>query len=103
VAWAAANGIVNGIGGGLFAPNANITRQDMATILKRYMDAMGKTIPANRQYITFIDNDDIADYAKGAVETLYCGGIINGKPGNIFDPKGTATRAEVAAMLHRLA
>jgi hypothetical protein len=101
VAWAAESGIVQGIGGGNFAPNTEISRQDMAVILTRYADATGKQFPVTLQYSAFADDADIADYAKNAVQTLYRGGIVSGKPGNVFDPKGSATRAEVAAMLHR--
>jgi hypothetical protein len=102
VLWAAANGIVEGYDG-KFSPNAPITRQDMAVILLRYAEYAGKQFPVTLQYVTFADDASIADYAANAVKTLYCGGIISGKPGNIFDPKGNATRAEVAAVLHRFA
>jgi hypothetical protein len=51
----------------------------------------------------FGDGAKIAVYAAGAVEALYKAGVISGKPGNGFDPEGSATRAEVAAMLHRFA
>lgn len=101
VAWAKANNIVSGIGGGLFDPDAAITREQLAAILYRYEQFTGK-IPANlvadRE---MADADTISDYAKNAVQVLVAQGIIGGKPGNIFDPQGTATRAEVAAMLHR--
>jgi hypothetical protein len=54
-----------------------------------------------RPSVVFSDEADIADYAKQSVQSLYCGGIINGVGVNAFNPKGSATRAEVAAMLHR--
>jgi hypothetical protein len=101
VAWAAENRLVGGVGGGRFAPDANITRQDLAVILTRYAEYKGVTLAAIREYAAFSDDSDISDYAKMAVEACYRAGIISGKPGNLFDPKGTATRAEVAAMLHR--
>jgi hypothetical protein len=103
VAWAKENGIVNGVGDGRFAPDAEITRQDLATLITRYADFAGKEFPVTLQYAAFADEDNIADYAKNAVQTLYGGGIVSGKPNNIFDPKGKATRAEVAAMLQRFA
>jgi hypothetical protein len=99
--WAAANGIISGIGGGLFAPDANITRQDLALNLMRYAAFANIQIPVTRQYTAFADEDKIAPYAKEAVEALYCGGIVSGKPGGLFDPQGSATRAKVAATLHR--
>jgi hypothetical protein len=67
----------------------------------RYAESAGIRFPVTLQYSAFADDADIADYAKNAVQTLYSGGIISGKPDNAFDPKGNATRAEVAAMLHR--
>ncbi len=97
--WAASNGIVSGIGGGLYAPDNAISRQDLALILSRYADFAGITLPEAREYSGFIDDADIADYAKEAIERFFKAMIINGKGGNAFDPKGEATRAEVAAML----
>jgi hypothetical protein len=75
----------------------------LATLLLRYSEFSGKQFPVTLQYVTFSDQTLIADYAVSAVETLYRGGIVGGKPDNVFDPKGSATRAEAAAMLHRFA
>jgi hypothetical protein len=61
----------------------------------------GSNFPVALQYILFGDSAEIADYAKNAVQILSGAGIISGKPDNLFDPKGEATRAEVAAVLHR--
>ena len=55
------------------------------------------------EYKIFADSADISDWAEGAVQIMGKMGVINGKPGDIFDPQGSATRAEVAAMLHRIA
>jgi hypothetical protein len=101
VNWAAANGIVGGTGGGLFAPDGDITRQDMAVILMRYAERAGLKLPETRDYPGFKDDADVANYAKEALEAFFKAGIINGKPGGLFDPKGAATRAEAAAMLRR--
>ena len=102
VAWAADNGVVSGTGGGMFAPDAEIARQDMATILMRYINFIEYEYVTTMEYRFFADEDDIADYAKGAIQDLNKLGIINGKGNDVIDPRGTATRAEVAAMLHRL-
>jgi hypothetical protein len=103
VAWAAASGVANGVGGGRFDPGAPIARQDLAAMLARYADSTGlELLAASREYAGFADAADIAGYAAPAVEALCRAGVISGRPGNIFDPKGEATRAEVAAMLHRL-
>ena len=101
VAWSTAQGIANGIGDGLFDPDANITREQLATILARYLKWMDIDLPQKRDYAGFTDSDEISDYAVSAVELMYSLGVINGRSDGSFDPKGSATRAEVAAMLHR--
>ena len=101
VKWAAELGIVSGVGNNNYAPDANISRQDLAVILYNYAVKMGITLPETETATDFDDNSDIADYAAAAVTAMQKAGIINGKPGNLFDPTGIATRAEVAAMLHR--
>jgi hypothetical protein len=101
VAWAHSAGIVSGIGDNKFAPDAKIARQDLAVMLARYADAMETALPATRAAAAFADAGDVAGYAKDATDALYRAGIVSGKPGNLFDPRGPATRAEVAAMLHR--
>jgi hypothetical protein len=99
VIWAASNGIINGMGGGRFGPDIDITRQDLATILDRYATFAEMTLPEVRAYPGFNDDADIANYAREALERFFKAGIINGRPGNRFDPRGTATRAELATML----
>jgi hypothetical protein len=101
VKWAAKNGIVLGIGENKFAPDEDISRQDLAVILNRYAVFANLKLPAARLYVKFSDDADIADYAKEAIEAFFKANIVSGKGDGIFDPKGTATRAEVAAMLHR--
>ncbi|MCL1810225.1 MAG: S-layer homology domain-containing protein [Clostridiales bacterium] len=101
VAWAVKNGIVNGFGDGTFGPEKNITRQDLAVILLRYETSVGIDLPNVRAAQQFSDSSSIAGYAKDAAGKLFAQGIVNGKPGNLFDPGGTTTRAEVAAVLHR--
>jgi hypothetical protein len=101
VKWAAEKGIVSGIGDNLFAPEKSVTRQDLAVIILRYADFAGLKLPATQPYTPFNDEADIAGYAKEAVEALFKADIVSGKPGNLYDPQGTATRAEVAAILHR--
>jgi uncharacterized repeat protein (TIGR02543 family) len=102
IKWAADNGIVLGNTEGGFDPDDNISRQDVAAILYRYADFAGIELPQERNYADFDDQGDIAEYAAGPVEALYGAIIVNGKPDNLFDPSGTATRAEFVAMMHRL-
>jgi hypothetical protein len=101
VAWAQANAITGGVGNNIFAPNAPISRQDLAVILMNYVRYTGKPLSIKQTYSGFADSAEIAGYARASVEAIYKAGIIGGKPGNVFDPKGSATRAEVAAILRR--
>lgn len=101
IIWAAANNIVQGYGDGIFAPDNKIRRQELAAILYRYANETGISLAEVREYQVFLDEKSIADYAKEAIEVLFKAGIVSGKPGNLFDPGGYATRAEVGVMLHR--
>ena len=100
VEWAAGQGIVQGVGNDNFAPNAPITREQMAAMLYRYIQIRGIEIPAN-QTTTFADFDAISYWAVDAVEAIQAAGIITGRPSGNFDPRTTAIRAEVAAIFAR--
>ena len=101
VEWANKNNIVKGIGDGKFAPDQSITREQMAVILQSYAKAIGFTLPKVHAENTFADSAKIGAYAKDAVKQMQMAGIISGKNSNLFDPQGTATRAEVSAVLRR--
>lgn len=101
VNWAAEKGIVSGTTATTFAPDSAVTRQEMAVIMANYAGALGYTVPKTREAATFADNTSIASWAKDAAKAMQMAGVVNGKDGNRFDPTGTATRAEVAAVLHR--
>ncbi|GGD88792.1 DUF6528 family protein [Paenibacillus nasutitermitis] len=101
VGWVREAGIANGMGNNKFDPDAPITRQDLAVILMRYADFTGLSFPVVRGYTDFKDDADISSYARDAIETFFKAEIFSGKPGEVFDPKGVATRAEVAVILHR--
>jgi hypothetical protein len=73
----------------------------LAVILFRYANFADIELPKAQTYPGFIDDADIANYAKEAVKAYFEAQIIDGKPGNRFDPRGNATRAEAAAMIHR--
>ncbi|HJA35033.1 MAG TPA: flavodoxin [Firmicutes bacterium] len=94
VAWASENGIVSGYGNGLFGTNDPVSREQIATILWRYEGS-----PSAESGQDFADESAISGYASTAVDWARANGIISGREGNVFDPKGNATRAEVAAML----
>ena len=101
VNWAASKGIISGTTDTTFAPDSQITREQMAVILKNYAAKLGYTIPKTLKAVTFADNAKISSQAKEAVKSMQQAGILAGKTNNRFDPKGTATRAEVATVLRR--
>ncbi|MDR0570863.1 MAG: S-layer homology domain-containing protein [Clostridiales Family XIII bacterium] len=102
VTWAVNKGIVLGYGDGNFGPNDNVTREQLATLIYRYQRLTGNVPPDTKSEAVFSDGASISDYAREAVGKLVLQGIVYGKPDNLFVPKGSATRAEFAAMLHRL-
>ena len=97
--WAYQNGIVKGQSETSFAPNAKITRQEMAVMIKRYADYKGIQLPQTNEAISFADDGKIASWAKVEVTAMQQAGIISGRPGNLFDPEGNATRGEAAKMI----
>jgi len=101
VEWAKGCGYVDGFEDGTFRPNDSITRQDLATILMRYIGGDDGDIIGDAS-LNFSDKDQISDYAQNAVLTLTNDGIINGMGDGNFNPKGTATRAQVAKMIKAL-
>lgn len=102
VTWAAANNIVVGYGNGNFGPDNYIVREQLATIIYRYQRFTGSIPSGDAQAIDFADGNQISEYAKAAVASLTKQGVITGKPGNMFDPKGNTTRAEFASVLSRM-
>lgn len=101
VAWAAKNSIVSGTSATTFAPDKAITRQEMAVMIAGYAKAIGFELPKLHTENVFKDNAKIGGFAKDAVKTMQMAGILAGKNGNKFDPTGTATRAEVSAVIRR--
>lgn len=101
VNWAAQTGIVEGVTAITFAPDTNINREQMAVIMANYAKKLGYDLPRTIKAVTFADNANISSWAKDAVRAMQQAGILAGKNGNKFDPKGTATRAEVATVLRR--
>ena len=101
IEWAVKNGITNGIGNNQFDPDQKITREQMAVMMVNYAKATGYKLPVSRTAVTFADNAKISSWAKGAVKAIQQTGVISGKPNNLFDPQGNATRAEAATILRR--
>lgn len=97
IEWAAESGLSTGVGDGRFAPEANITREQMARMLINYIEYRQFSLPSNFAP-AFNDEVSINAWALDAVNTLQQAGIISGRSGNIYDPQGIATRAEVATV-----
>ena len=101
VAWAAANGIVNGYSDTAFGPNDSITREQLATILYRYAVYRGMTAVTQEENLSgFADADQISSYAVQAMNWAVGKGLLKGADGLLM-PKAQASRAQVAAILHR--
>ena len=100
VAIAVNNGIVTGVSENEFAPDALITRQDMAVMISRAAQAAQLNIPSGAELV-FTDNTEISDYASQAVAEMSRAKIITGFEDGTFSPKTNATRAQAVVMIYR--
>lgn len=100
VAWAAKYGVTNGMGDGSFAPDANVTRQQIATFLCRFLKLAGKEVESAA--LSYVDADKIADYAREGVAVCLAMGLMQGDTLNQFRPEDHASRAEAATICARL-
>lgn len=101
VAWASENKIVNGIGNNEFAPNREITREEMAVIMYNYAKSKGLVVSVNGDLTEFSDSDKVSPWANEAMSWAVGVKLISGKGNGILHPNGNATRAENAAILQR--
>ena len=104
VAWAAENGVVNGVGDGKFEPDGSVTREQMATILYRYAQKLGIDTSKHAELSAFPDASRVSAYARAPMQWIVAEGVIGGSRENGQDwlnPQGNATRAEVATILMR--
>jgi len=101
ITWTAENGIFAGYSKEKFGPDDPITREQLTAIFYRYADYKGYKLTVTGNLDKFEDADKITDYAKTVMQWAVGNGLIKGKAENLLDPQGTATRAEIAAMLHR--
>ena len=106
VNWAVANGIVDGIGGNKFAPDSPITREQICTMMTRYLEYRAerdnKVYNSKNEEKIFPDADLISDYAKEAVKKCQMWGLMVGDDKGYINPANNATRAEIAAVIQRL-
>lgn len=101
IAWAAWNGIVNGITSTTFAPDRNVTREQMAAILYRYTAWKEWDVSQQGNLFQFTDWQKVQAYARTPLAWAVASGLIQGKENQRLDPGGPATRAEVATILQR--
>ena len=101
VTWAAANGIVNGVSDTEFAPNTDITREQLAAILFRYAEYKGYDVSGRDSLTGYTDRSSISAYALDAMRWAVDEGLITGMTATTIVPQGTATRAQCATMLMR--
>ncbi len=101
VAWAAGNGIVEGYGNGKFGPNDSITREQFAAILYRYAAFKGYDISKQANLGAYADAKEISSWAASAMGWANANGLITGVTTRTLEPRGTATRAQAAAIIQR--
>ena len=101
IAWAAANGIVNGVSETSFDPDAAITREQMAAILYRYAAYWELDVSAEADLSAYADASSVSGYAQAAMQWAVANGVINGTSATTLEPAGTATRAQAATVLVR--
>ena len=101
VAWAAEARITLGFEDGSFRPRENISREQLAVMLQRYLRAYGIG-PELTEREAFADESRVSDWALEAVNMMRDAGLMNGRGENLFEPKGTATRAEICAVVYRI-
>lgn len=102
ITWAKKNGVVNGVSETQFAPKANLTRQDICTILIRYANCANIRLARKTEAAQFTDSLRISTYARSAVVACQMAGIVNGYTNGMFRPAGKITREECAAVLWRI-
>lgn len=101
VAWSSGKGIVRGVTETRFAPDSNITREQIAVIFKRYHDVMHPGDASSGDLSSFGDGKTVSAFARDGVRWAVARGIIRGTDRNMLNPQGNATRAEVSAILRR--
>ena len=103
VIWASKNGIVNGVGGGLFDPDASLTREQMAMMLYRFAGYLGSNTEKRADLSAYGDADAVSAFAQDAMAWAVAEGLVNGRSAAELAPKAGATRAELATILFRFA
>lgn len=101
VYWGKAKGIVNGINSTKFAPNTNVTREQIVTFLYRFAQTYGYSTAVSGSLNGFSDRGQVSSYAQTPMKWAIGKGIITGRTSTTLVPQGAATRAEVSTFVHR--
>ncbi|MCQ2456881.1 MAG: S-layer homology domain-containing protein, partial [Clostridia bacterium] len=101
VVWAQVNDIVNGVGSGKFAPTNNVTREQLAAIIMRYAEYRHVITDAKAEIKGYADYKKVHDYALDAMSWANAVGLVTGVTATELNPRGTATREQFAAIMHR--
>lgn len=101
VIWAQTTGVAAGYGNGTFGPDDNITREQLAVFLQRYAELKGQEI-ASGVVSGYYDSGSISAWALDGIKHAVGAGLITGKDGNLLDPRGLATRNQLAVVLQRM-
>ena len=101
VSWASENDIVSGYGNGIFGPNDEITREQLAAILFRYAQHKKFDVNAKTDLTEYADYNKVSTWASNALNWANANGLVNGAGRTSLNPKGYATRCQSAAILHR--
>jgi len=101
ILWANENNIVSGYGSGLFGPDDDITREQIAVILYRYSQYKDHGVTARADLSSYTDTGEISSWAQDAMKWANAEGFITGRSEKVLAPKGKASRGEIAAILYR--
>ena len=102
IAWANKVGIVSGVGQGNFAPDKELTREEMAVMMTKFLKLSGKNLNAKGKANGFKDNEKIQGWAKDSVNEMARLGLVSGMGDGNFAPKSPFTRAQVAQVLYNI-
>lgn len=102
VNWGKTSQLIEGTGGNLFSPDDEVSREQICTLIYRYVKYLNFTLPTAEKITAFTDADKISDWATEAVAACQAAGLVQGYETGDFQPAGSATRAEVATIFYRL-
>lgn len=103
VQWAAGSGVAKGTGEGTFSPDQAVTREQIAVMMINFTSLCNVSLPESAPEASFTDDTSISSWAKDAIYKAQKTGLLSGRPDGNFDPQAVATRAEVSAVIQRLA